>query len=100
MGESKINNRGYTDVMPAAKAFAITTSDSNDQLESTILNSRTKRSIAFMVYVGSTGDVSVVCADDGSSVVFKAVPTGTTLPVLVRRVNAAGTTASQLVGMY
>lgn len=100
MGDSKINNRGFTDVMPAAKAFAITPSDSNDQLVSSLPNSQTKRSTAFMVYVGGAGNVSVVCVGDTAATLFTAPPVGSTLPVLVTRVMATNTTATALVGMY
>lgn len=100
MGDSKINNRGFTDVMPAAKAFVITPSDANDQLASTLPNSQTKRSTAFMVYVGGAGNVSVICAADSSAVTFIAPPVGSVLPVLVTRVMTTNTTATNLVGMY
>ena len=100
MGESKINNRGFTDVLPAAKAFSVTPSDSNDQLASSLPNSQTKRSTAFMVYVGGAGNISGVLAGDTAAVTFTGVPVGTVLPVLFTRINATGTTATALVGLY
>lgn len=51
------------------------------------------------LYVGVTGNVSVVGAD-GSSAVLQNVAAGIPLPVRVRRVNATGTTATGLVGIY
>jgi hypothetical protein len=51
------------------------------------------------IYVGSTGDVTVKCQDSIADVVFKTVPAGTLLPVNVQFVRAAGTTATNLVGL-
>lgn len=50
------------------------------------------------IYVGGTGDVALVTADD-SVVVFKAVPVGTWLYCESKRVNAVNTTATFLVGV-
>lgn len=50
------------------------------------------------LYVGTGGDVSAVCA--GSTVVFVGVQGGSVLPVQVTRVNATGTTASNIVALY
>lgn len=49
------------------------------------------------LYVGGGGDVAVVLANGGTAIVFKAVPTGTTLQVHMYRVNSTGTTATDLV---
>lgn len=51
------------------------------------------------LYVGVGGDV-VVVTQGNTAVTFKAVPTGTTLPVRVRRVNATSTTATDIVALY
>lgn len=50
------------------------------------------------IYVGTGGDVSLLAAD-GTSAVFKNVPSGTTLPVQTCRVNVTGTTAADIVGL-
>lgn len=50
------------------------------------------------VYVGGTGDVAVVFPS-GASVVFKAVPVGTTLPISPSIVKATLTTATLLIGL-
>lgn len=50
------------------------------------------------LYVGVAGDVTLILAS-GQSVMLKAVPAGTLLPVRAQRVNATGTTAASLVGM-
>jgi len=57
------------------------------------------------IYVGGAGDVSVVAAGkkiDGTTdnaVTFAGLAAGTFLPVLAKRVNSTGTTATSLVGM-
>lgn len=50
------------------------------------------------LYVGTGGDLSVVCA--GVTVVFANAQTGTILPVEVTRVNATGTTATNIIALY
>lgn len=49
-------------------------------------------------YVGGTGDVSVTCPD-GSTAVFAALPVGSVISVLCRRINLTGTTATNIVGL-
>lgn len=51
------------------------------------------------LYVGAGGDV-VTLSVDGTVVTWKAVPTGTFLPIAVIRVNATGTTALNLIACY
>ena len=51
------------------------------------------------VYVGGGGDVDAVFEDD-STFLFKNVAAGTTLPICVKRINAAATTATYLGAMY
>ena len=72
----------------SGKSFLITKSDTVD------FNFITRG-----IYVGGTGDVVVVNADD-TTVTFSAVPVGTILPVQARRVNSTSTTATLMVGMY
>lgn len=50
------------------------------------------------IYVGVTGDVTVLTAAD-DVVQFKAAPAGTVLPICAKRVNASGTTATNLVAL-
>lgn len=50
------------------------------------------------IYVGVTGNISIVGAD-GQAATFQNVPVGP-LPVRARRINATGTTASGLIGLY
>lgn len=52
------------------------------------------------IFVGTGGDVSVEMAGEGSAIVHKNLPSGSTLTVRATRVNATGTTASDLVSWY
>lgn len=73
---------------PAIRAAAVTPSDSTD--------------LTFVtrgLYVGAGGDVSVDMAETGTSIVFVGVPTGTLLPVRVKRVRSTGTTATSIVAL-
>lgn len=51
------------------------------------------------IYVGVAGDVTVL-ASDGSTVLFTAVPIGGVIPILCQRVNATGTTATNMTALY
>lgn len=51
------------------------------------------------IYVGTAGNL-VVVFPSGGAVTFTAVPAGTVLGVVARRVNATGTTATNLVGLF
>ena len=50
------------------------------------------------LYVGGTGNLSVVMAEDGNTVLFSAVPAGSILPIQVVQVLAA-TTATLIVAL-
>lgn len=50
------------------------------------------------IYVGVTGDVVVVLAS-AAVLTFKAVPAGTVLQVMAKRVNSTSTTATNLLGL-
>lgn len=50
------------------------------------------------LYIGGTGDVYVVAADDSAAVKFKAVPAGAILPVRAKKVTAS-TTATDIVAL-
>lgn len=52
------------------------------------------------VWVGGTGNVTVLPFGATVAVTFTAVPAGTMLPVMVRRINATGLTATNLVVIY
>lgn len=72
---------------PARKFLTIVTSDGVD-VASPIRG----------LYVGGTGDVTAI-DHAGTSVVFKAVPVGTTLPICPKRIMATGTTATLMIGL-
>lgn len=67
-------------------AVAVTTSDS------TVLSG------VRGLYIGVSGDVSVVTADKSVSVTFKSVPVGV-LPIEATKVLATGTTATNILAL-
>ena len=73
---------------PFVKAAAVTPSDS------TVLAATRG------LYVGGTGAVVVLMADDSSSVTFAAVPVGTVLNVRVTKVLSTGTAATNIVALW
>lgn len=73
---------------PATGAFAITAGSS--------ALTRVTRGI----YVGGAGDLQVTMLDDGSNIVFNAVPAGTLLPIRATHVLSGSTTATNIVGLY
>ena len=73
---------------PARGGFAVTPSDSVD------LPRETRA-----IYVGSSGDLSLLLVD-GSAVTLAGIVGGSLVPVRATRVKATDTTASLLVGLY
>lgn len=61
----------------------------------TILNPATRG-----IYVGTTGNLSVILANDTVATVFNNVAAGFVLPLRATKVKATGTTASNLVALY
>lgn len=51
------------------------------------------------LYIGVSGDVSVEMLEDGSAIVHKNAMVGI-LPIMVTRVNATGTTATDIISYY
>jgi hypothetical protein len=72
-----------------AAAVAVTPHDTNDLAESTS-----------GLYIGGAGAVAVITEGEGTSVIFAAVPVGTTLPIRVTRVLSTGTTATNILALY
>jgi hypothetical protein len=70
---------------PAVKAAAVTPDDTN-------------ANVYRALYVGGSGDLAVVCADDTVAVTFKNVPIGF-FPVSVDKVMATNTTATEIIGL-
>lgn len=52
------------------------------------------------LYVGGTGDVAVLLADDTVAVTFKAVPVGTWLWLRCQKVMSTNTTATLILAIY
>lgn len=77
---------------PANKAFAITTSDS-DELPVEVRG----------IYVGVAGNIVVSMIDpvthNLTSVTFLAAPVGNILPIRTKKIFATGTTATNLIGL-
>ena len=74
--------------LPSRSCTAITASDSTN------LTYLTRA-----IYVGGAGNVVAVFPDD-STVTFTAVPAGTVLPLVVKRINSTSTTATAMVAIY
>jgi hypothetical protein len=72
---------------PASHGFSVVPNDIADLTE-----------VTRALYVGASGSVAVTLAS-GAEIAFAGVAGGTVLPVRVRRVKAAGTTATALVGL-
>jgi hypothetical protein len=78
----------YTASGVAIGGFAITPNSSAD-LES----------VARGVYVGVTGNLTVITYGESAEITFQNVQAGSIIPIMVRRVMATST-ASGLIGMY
>jgi hypothetical protein len=72
---------------PAGSAFAITPNDGADL--ATVTRS---------IYIGSSGNVSVILAGDSSAVTFSNMAVGYH-PLRVKRLRSTGTTAGSIVGL-
>ncbi len=84
------NRFAYDDTSnTAVSAVAVTPHDS------TVIPTGVTRAL----YIGVSGDVTVLMADGGTAVTFKSVPIGI-LPVRVQRVNATNTTATNILALY
>lgn len=84
-----VDPRGIGYTAPAVGAAAVTKSDSADLPR-----------IARALYVGGAGNVSVICEDGGTAVVFVGLAAGQILPVRVKRVRSTDTTATSIVALY
>jgi hypothetical protein len=93
---------GQQSAQPARLSIPVATSDTKDVTNATGDNAPC---YAKALYIGVSGDVTVVCAGDngnslaGTGRLFKAHPAGY-MPVQVRRVMATGTTATSINGLY
>jgi len=76
-------------------SVAITPSDTVDFVAS----GRTVLSLCDAFVVGVAGNVTGV-QQDGSTVLFTAVPVGVVIPARLKRINATGTAATGIVALY
>lgn len=81
------NNQGSVISLQVENAAVITPSDSVDLAHGSTL------------YIGTTGNVKVTMAKSGE-VTFLNCQKGSTLPILVTRVWATGTTATNLIALW
>ena len=72
---------------PATLAFAVTPNDGADLTE-----------VTRALYVGGGGTIVAVLSA-GSEVTFTGIAGGSVLPIRVRRIKAAGTTATAILGL-
>jgi len=84
----KFSDYPTTLTAPARDAVAVVPNDSTDLSV-----------LPRALFIGQTGDVSAVLAG-GQSLVFRNVQAGSILPVRAVRVNATGTTATDLVALW
>jgi hypothetical protein len=82
-------NFPQTNTLAAKCALAVTTNDTTD------LTRHSGRGL----YIGVSGDVKVDMAGGGTAITFKAVPVGL-LNIIVSRVYATGTTATNIVALF
>jgi hypothetical protein len=55
--------------------------------------------VGAILYVGIGGDINCV-TEGGDSVLFASVPSGTILPVKIKRVNILGTSADSILALF
>ena len=79
---------GTSNEEPASSAAAVVPHDTND------LSVATRA-----IYVGVAGDVKVDMLDEGTAVVFTALPVGEH-PYRVTRIYATGTAATNIVALW
>lgn len=84
-----MNSLNMVAVAGALKLSAITPSDSET------LPTGTRG-----LYIGGSGSVAVLAANDTSPVTLASVPAGAWLPISARKVMATGTTATSIVAAW
>jgi hypothetical protein len=87
-----------TPIFQAGNAQAVTPSDStNITIGGSSISGLQNGA---QIFVGTGGDISCLMAGNNTSVTFKNVPNGSFLPIFVKRVNATGTTATDIIALY
>ena len=74
---------------PARNALMVTPSDTVDLIN-----------VTKALYIGGTGDVTVIMLDGSAPQTFSACPVGMILPVRCTRILATGTTATKITAFY
>ena len=85
---NQVNPHGQPRNIPASEAADITPDDVQDLPD-----------IAYGIYVGVAGDVTVDLKNGGSNITFKNAVQGQILEIVATRVYATGTTATSLVAL-
>ncbi len=88
MFEDPFKDTADSVIAPAQTCFAIIPNDSSD------LPQATKA-----IYIGQGGDVTLRAVSADQDVIFRNLASGTILDVRIRSIRAAGTTASDIVGL-
>lgn len=52
------------------------------------------------VYVGGTGNLTVIMRDDTATTLFSTIPAGTVLEIACAKIMSTGTTATTIVGLF
>jgi hypothetical protein len=77
----------------------------DDYTEATLISPHNSNELArhsSALYVGGAGTLSVVMSNtrNSNTALSFTVPAGTVLPIRVKRVNATGTTATNIIALY
>ena len=93
----------------SANAITIASGTGKDDVAQDVLPTPAADEVAVLkrgacLYIGGTGNVKVLLEGDSAPVLFKAVPTGTFMPVLVKKIygkdGSDGTTATDILAYY
>jgi hypothetical protein len=79
--------------MPWGPSDSIQDAQALTKSDTTVIN--TTRS----VWVGGTGDITVTMLS-GNTALFSSVPAGTWMPIQITKLQATGTTATNVLGLY
>jgi hypothetical protein len=85
----ELSSARHTPDGPSVDGGAVTPSDSTDLSP-----------LPRALYIGGDGNVSVDTFGGTESLIFNGAKAGSIIPMAVRRVNATGTTATNIVAMY
>jgi hypothetical protein len=83
-----------TQTQPYNVQTAVSPDDADD-----LLRFKSDQQLTGAIYVGTGGDVTVAMQNNQAQT-WKNVPSGTTLLVAARRINATNTTALNLLALY